>query len=78
MNPLKSWIKACAQVTIAQEVIKIGIHRCAPIVLEIALEGIVHSVKTKWYMDMPMLTPSFVNPRSAARLSDIAFAIKLD
>lgn len=33
--------------TIAQEVIKIGIQRCAPTALDMALEGNVHAVKTK-------------------------------
>lgn len=40
----------------------------------IALEGNVNIVNTKWYTDMPVLTPSFVNPKSTARLSDIALA----
>ena len=51
-----------------------GIQRCAPTLLDIMLDGKVHIVKTKWYTAMPVFTPSLVNPKSIARLSDIAFA----
>jgi hypothetical protein len=59
-----------------QELIKMGIQRCAPTAFDIALDGNVKIVKTKWYTDMPVLIPSFVNPKSAARLSDTALANK--
>jgi hypothetical protein len=52
-----------------------GIHKCAPIRFTIAFEGNVNSVNTNAYTKVPVLTESLVKPRSAARLSEIAFAM---
>lgn len=40
-----------------------------------AFEGRVKTVKMKEYTNVPVLTPSLVNPKSAARLSEMALAI---
>ena len=57
-----------------QAFIKIGIQRWAPMRFEIKFEGRVKIVNRIAYTIMVVFTSSFVNPRSEARSSEIAFA----
>ena len=69
-----TWSNAWAQVTIAQEDIKMGIHRYGPIFLTITLVVRVTTVNTVEWTSVAVFTPVIPKPKSAGKLSEMAFA----